>query len=242
MDNISNNIQPNINIMQWRKCKKYGHLQFSCSNNQICEKCGDTEHINQCKSAYNCANCRSDKHSSTDRRCSYYKEMCKQLEKNEVLLITNNTEESYNKIKDDNFSNKRTYANIAEKISPEQDNSKTKYKTEFEVISNNINSLIDQNKTINTEKEKYKKGILQLIQLILEEIKLDTDQKIEKSLEINNTNLILLIAKNTSTNITEQNNKYISLIQQAIKMNIPLSINCNEKDQNSSQINKLNNV
>ena len=66
LDNISYNIQPNINIMQCKKCKKYGHLQFSCSNNQICEKCGDTEHINQCKSAYNCANCRSDKHSSTD--------------------------------------------------------------------------------------------------------------------------------------------------------------------------------
>ena len=73
---------------------EFDHPKFRCTNNSRCEKCGDTEHLNDCKSSLKCTNCGSDKHSALDRRCQKYKEIYRNFEKKEVILITNNNEET----------------------------------------------------------------------------------------------------------------------------------------------------
>ena len=57
VENKAYNIQPNVSILQCRKCMEFGHSQFRCTNNSRCEKCRDSEHLNDCKSLLKCMNC-----------------------------------------------------------------------------------------------------------------------------------------------------------------------------------------
>ena len=66
IENKAYNIQPNVSILQCRKCMEFDHPKFRCTNNSRCEKCGDTEHLNDCKSSLKCTNCGSDKQSALD--------------------------------------------------------------------------------------------------------------------------------------------------------------------------------
>ena len=66
VENKAYNIQPNVSILQSCKCMEFYNPKFRCTNNSRCEKCGDTEHLNDFKSSLKCTNCGSDKQSALD--------------------------------------------------------------------------------------------------------------------------------------------------------------------------------
>lgn len=51
------------------KCLKFGHIAVSCTAEQICFRCGEAYHDNNCEKTEKCVNCNTSDHCSTSNKC-----------------------------------------------------------------------------------------------------------------------------------------------------------------------------
>ena len=63
------------NLVRCYNCQKFGHTKFNCRKNEVCNKCGQEDHIDsqECKNEAKCVNCQGN-HTSNDKACLKWKE------------------------------------------------------------------------------------------------------------------------------------------------------------------------
>ena len=73
------------NPMRCFKCQKYGHFSSNCNHAEICEKCAQPKHTDNCTENICCINCKGD-HAASSRDCP----MWKQEKEIQAIKVKNN--------------------------------------------------------------------------------------------------------------------------------------------------------
>jgi hypothetical protein len=77
--------KPSSDIPQYTNCHCYSHTKNVCHLSPRCVKCAENHHYSTCtktkETAVKCVNCK-DNHPSSNKGCSYYKELWKNISKN----------------------------------------------------------------------------------------------------------------------------------------------------------------
>jgi hypothetical protein len=223
-------ISPTINIVQCHKCYKYGHNKFSCTTSHLCGKCNQSNHTSEKCTKYEtfCVNCNLEDHESTDRRCPFYKNICRIEEEKERNLILSNSPKSYETLKriqpetgtnkhssDMNFSKVASFSNEYSQL-----------KTQLNHVTSAINNI---NENISKNQENLLINMTNLIKSSFTQLKHEIHEEIEEKIYSktaqNNTNLIKLFSKDHSENPDTQQAKLNSLLKNAKNMNIPINPN-----------------
>ena len=187
-----------------------------------------------------CVNCNSDNHDSMDRRCPIYKDLCRQEEELETNIILSSSPNSYDSKKKLNTTHVKQTKSTSYLQAAGFSNEFSLLKQELSHVSSTVYNLSQdlkerQDSMLEKMTTIFQKSMAQL----KTEISNDIEEKMDHKTALNNTNLIMLIAKESSENLSTQKAKQASLFRSAKDLNIPILINNKNTQSNSKSSSNL---
>ena len=153
--------EPARSIIQCYNCQKTGHTSKSCTNKQVCLKCGGSHTHQQCQATTNkCANCKGD-HPACSRKCNYLRTTQARVNNNVKPTINESNNYRQQKQQSNTNTNSNSYASVTSSIPAQQNIKKQQYEENITETVDRVLARLNDLVTamLDTYMEKVEKQI-----------------------------------------------------------------------------------